>query len=452
MIDNPKRDLRGISLLAYALAREGRSSVIVPMYAQGYDLPLLSCESVVLNYVRQSNEDLVRTYRDLGMHIAVLDTEGGILSRAGLREPHNWARSLRETGLIDLVNDYFFWGDAVRAAFAQESGLQQDRMHLTGCPRYDLCSPPWNAALTYERKGYVLVNTNFSAINPGFTRSSDAEKHIFRSLGWDPEYVDTWFADMEALFPRYQDAVAELARALPNQTVLVRPHPFENETVYRQRFADIPNIVVDGRGDALNMIANAACIVHLNCGTAVDALLQRKPAISLEYLNTELLLDHTPLPSRLSIRASSFEALVGHVSDHLAAPGDFVPDGARDEIEPWFYKVDGKAAERVATILGRLPKQPVKRNFGAAMRGGRPNANPAQIAQGAANVVAGSRFVTWSRNRLDRSRRNKTITVEQVQSLLDTFAECCNGARFRAAHARNPLTGLPMSSIEVKPA
>lgn len=451
IVDNPKRDLRGIVRLAFALGQRECGALVVPMYAQGYDIPMLGPKGVVLNYVRQGNQDLVRTYDELGLHISVLDTEGGILSRTGLREPHNWARSLRETGQAGPIDDYFFWGDAVRQAFAKESGLPEKSLHLTGCPRYDLCAPPWSTALTYERSGYVLVNTNFSAINPAFTDSSASERKIFHSLGWDPSYVDKWFAAMEAVFPRYLDEVERLARALPERTVILRPHPFENEAVYRNRFASLDNVVVDGRGDVLNMIANASVVVHLNCGTAVDALLQRKPAVSLEYLNNELLLNHTPLPSRLSIRPSSFENLLEVVSDHLQAPRSFVPDGARDEIEPWFYRDDGQAADRVADVLASRPPRVSRRSLPAAIRGGRVNASLAQVAQGAANAIGGSQLVSALRDRVSQTRRSKAVTVEQVQNLLDIFAKCSGGSRMRAKYARNPITGLPMSSIEISP-
>ncbi|WP_411037476.1 surface carbohydrate biosynthesis protein [Shinella sp. BYT-45] len=451
VVDNPKRDLRGTVLTAYQLAKRGCRTAIVPMYAQGYDLPLLAPNVVLLNYIRQSNEELARSYRALGIRLAVMDTEGGILSRKGLREPNTWAGSLRDAGLAVLVDDYFFWGEAVREAFLANSGMLPEQLHLTGCPRYDLCAPPWNAALAYRRSGFVLVNTNFSAINPAFTRSSAAEKQIFRSLGWSDAYISRWFEELEGVFPRYLDEVEAMARAMPQQAVVVRPHPFEDQERYRRRFAGVPNIEVDGSGDVLNMIHEAKCVVHLNCGTSVDALLQRKVPVSLEYLNTELLLDHTPLPSRLSLRPRSREELVEAVKGLVEGRTAFDHDAAFAEIEPWFYRADGAAAERVASVLAALPKGSPRPSLSHAVRGGRAAPSAGQVLQGLASAAFGSHFVGVLRGKVAASRKGKDIPPGDVQSLLDFYAQVSHGPRYRARRARSRLTGLPLSTIEILP-
>jgi surface carbohydrate biosynthesis protein len=451
IVDNPKRDLRGSVLTAYRLAVRGCRPTIVPMYAQGYDLPLLGPDVVVLNYIRQSNENFARSYRELGIRLAVMDTEGGILSRTGLREPNTWARSLQDAGLAALIDDYFFWGEAVREAFVANTRMRPEQLHLTGCPRYDLCAPPWNSVLSYPCSGFVLVNTNFSAINPAFTRSSGAEKEIFRSLGWSDSYIGQWFAELEVLFPHYLDEIEAMAMAMPHQAFVVRPHPFENQDYYCRRFAHVANVRVDGRGDVLNMIHEAACIVHLNCGTSVDALLQRKVPISLEYLNTPLLLDHTPLPSRLSLRAGSRRELVDIVTGLTEGRTDFDHSAAFTEIEPWFHRADGAAAERVASVLTSLPKGRPRTSISHAVRGSRAAPSAGQVLQGLASVAFGSQFVSKMRGKIEAVRKGKDISPDDVQQLLDLYSEVSQGPRFKARRARSRLTRLPMSTIEILP-
>jgi surface carbohydrate biosynthesis protein len=451
VVDNPKRDIRGVVLTAYHLLRMGCQAAIVPMYAQGYDIPLLAPDIVLLNYIRQGNAELASTYRKSGMRVAVMDTEGGILSRKGLREPNAWAQSMKDAGLSALVDRYFFWGEAVHQSFLANSGLAPEQMQITGCPRYDLCASPWNAMLSYRRDGFILVNTNFSAINPAFTKSGDAEKKIFRSLGWPDSYVDKWFREIEGVFPKYLDEVEALAHALPQQAIVVRPHPFENVKVYERRFAGIANIEIDGSGDVLNMIHAAKCIIHLNCGTSVDALLQRKVPVSLEYLNSDLLLDHTPLPSRLSLKPRSRKELVNVVQGLVDGTVEFDHDAAFAEIEPWFYRADGSASERVASALAAMPKGRTRSGVSEALRGGRPNPSVTQVLQGAAATMFGSRFVTGMRSKVTTSRRGKEIQPGDVQALLDHYAAASGGPRFRANSARTPLTGASMSTIEILP-
>ncbi len=439
IVDNPKRDLRGVVLTAYQLVRAKCRAIVVPMYAQGYDLPLLAPDTVLLNYIRQSNEELARCYRELGVRVAVMDTEGGILSKKGLREPNAWASSLRDTGLASLVDDYFFWGEAIHAAFLENSGMRPGQLHLTGCPRYDLCAPPWNSALSYPRSGFVLVNTNFSAINPAFTRSAGSEKKIFQALGWSETYIRDWFSEIESVLPRYLDEIEALARSMPRQPIVVRPHPFENDD----------NIKIDGSGDVLNMINAAKCIVHLNCGTAVDALLQRKAPISLEYLNTDLLLDHTPLPSRISLKSQSRDHLIAIVEGLVSGDVSYDYDAVFSEIEPWFYRADGFASARVASVLAGASRQSAKSSFARAAKGGRSSPSIGQIFQGTASVLFGSHLVGTIRGKITKARRDKDIRLADVQSLLDFYADADQGPRCRAKYAQNPLTGLALSTIEI---
>ena len=64
------------------------------------------------------------------------------------------------------------------------NGRDPERLEVTGCPRYDYCSAPWSALLEYIERDFVLVNTNFSAINPQFSRSAEDEIEVFIRTGW----------------------------------------------------------------------------------------------------------------------------------------------------------------------------------------------------------------------------------------------------------------------------
>lgn len=110
--------------------------------------------------------------------------------------------------------------------------------------------------LHYRTSNHVLINTNFSGINPVFTKSPDVEVKLFRSVwGWDENYTQRLFAEVNAVFPRYLDTVGELVSANPHRRFVLRPHPFENQSVYRERFAASPNLIVDGSGDILKGVA-----------------------------------------------------------------------------------------------------------------------------------------------------------------------------------------------------
>ncbi len=452
ILDNPRRDLRGVVLLAYQLAKANVKVTIVPMYQQGYDLPLLAPDTVVLNYIRENNRELVRNYRAMGIRIAVLDTEGGVLSENGLDSPLNWAKSLHDTKLSALVDDYYFWGEKVHDAFRTASGLDKEQLKITGCPRYDLCSQPWQQVLDYPRKGHILVNTNFSAINPKFTRSADSERKIFKSLGWESNYVDQLFDELETVFPRYIDAIANIAQSMPNTTIQVRPHPFENAKTYRQQLKSYKNVIVDGQGDVLNAIANAECIVHLNCGSAVETVRLGKIPVSLEFLNTETMRRHAPLPSTLSCHANNPDDLIALLKDANLREQRFQRQPAEAIITPWYHDNDGHAAERVATNLltHSSHKSPPRRNLTLSLQGGRNKASTGQRLLGFTSLLLGSHAAAWLREHAHSARSNKRPNLASIAELLKQFALCESSKQtFSVHHARNPYTRLPLTSIEI---
>lgn len=453
VVDNPRRDLQGVVLLAYQLARRGAEVFIVPMYQQGYDLPLLAPDLVVLNYARESNRGLLESYRDLRVRIAVLDTEGGVLSESGLDSPDNWAASFRDTGLAALVDDYCFWGPAVYDAFRQHAGMDAASLALTGCPRYDICNTPWSSLLTYPRSGFILVNTNFSAINPAFTRSDADEQRLFCMQGWDANYVKELFTELHEVFPRYLDTVEAIANAAPDRTVQIRPHPFENEAVYRARFADIPNVIIDGKGDIFNAIHGAECIVHLNCGSAVDTARMGKTPISMEFLNTEIMRRHAPLPSRVSCHATSLDDLLSLVRDLSLRATRYDLVTARREIEPWYHLSDGRAAERVADFLlskvAKMARQ-ARRSMGVSLRGGRRRPSLRRYLLGGLNLVAGSYAASKMVDRLQSARRGKRFDHATVRELISLYRKLDGGPELQVNRLRSPIAGQALSSFSIR--
>ncbi len=454
IVDSPKRDLDGALLTAYQLARRGVEAFLVPLYQQGYDLPWLRPDGVIVNYARESNRELLATYRSLGICVMVMDTEGGVVSDVGLDAPDNWAREMRRSGLDRSVDRYFFWGGRLHEAFLAQSGMPPTSLRVTGCPRYDYCADPWRRLLDTGVRDEVLVNTNFSAINPGFTRSKEAEKRIFRELGWEGAYVSRLFSGLEEVFPQYLETLHRLVITLPSVKFRIRPHPFEDEAIYRERFGRLANACVDGSGNVLHAIASAACVIHLNCGTAVESLMLGTPAVSLEFLNTDVMRSHAPLPSRISIAAKSFGDLQGLLTDIgtlRQAQEARRPQLVEQFIRPWFDELDGKAAERVAeNAIAAISGRPgSKRSFRASLLGSRP-ATAARLLSGLACNVLGSRRGSRLAEIRIPARAGKAVHVEEVRLRI---ARLCSldpaGAPMTVSRARHPVSRLSMATIRV---
>ena len=454
VVDHPKRDLAGSVLAAYQLASRGASVALIPMYEQGVDVPRLGLNALVANYARAANLDLMHAFAKAGLALYVLDTEGGILADKGGNSPPALAAQIRDMGYSTILSGYFLWGSRLHEAFKAGGTLKPEQLHLTGCPRFDFAAPRWRSLLDGERRDYLLVNANFPLVNSRFTSRPDDEREAMIRFGFTAPYIDRLLADLKQVFANYLVEIGRLAAARPDRQILVRPHPFESEEVYRTALGRHANVVVDGAGSVLDMIQNAAAVIHLNCGTAIEAVLLGKLPIQLEYLNTPATAGHALLPARASRRTMSFEELLAVVDDVDAETRKFDFAGIHAaEIHPFFHHNDGRAAERVAdALVGVNDRRAPFVSLSSVLRGTRPNPSLGQIAKGAASLLFGSAVTERLRTRFNPARREKRIEPSDVRRVLERVAahDKSDPSLFSVERARCAKTGLPLASITIQ--
>jgi surface carbohydrate biosynthesis protein len=453
IVDHPKRDLSGAAITAREMVRRGAEAVIVPMYEQGVDVPRLGLNAVVVNYARSANRTLVETYVDAGIKVFVIDTEGGVLGESGGNAPPAFARAIRDNGYGALLSGYLFWGSALRDAFVEAGTMPVDRLHVTGCPRFDFAAPRWRTLLAQQRRGYLLVNANFPLVNPRFSGSQGRERAAMVAAGWPSSYVDRLLADLRRIFPRYLEIIRWLAEARPEHTLLVRPHPFENEEPYRSALGGLCNVRIDGSGGVLEVIHNAAAVLHLNCGTAVEAVLLERLPIHLQFLDTEATASHAKLPARVSRPVAAFEELLA-VVDAVAAETAHFPFAKvhAEHIHRFFHDNDGKAAERVAETVVRAAADVRPRpSLAAVIASSRSRPSAAQLAHGLASAALGSAATSELRGLLDRKRRDKSVAPDDVRAVLHTISTLEPLAPpTYVSRARTATLGIPLASINVR--
>ena len=255
VVDNPKRDLKGLILVAKELVADQFAEVFfIPMYYQVTDIQVLDLDVVIVNYARKNNKSIIEGYVSRGIKVFVLDTEGGILSEESTDSPENWARMFNEDGFSDLISGYFFWGQITHSAFKKYSGLNENKLKITGCPRYDQGHSRWKEILNPKYSNHILINTNFSAVNPLHSSSMEGEKRNFLSVGWEEEYVDELLQSLSIAQAQMINDICYIAEALPDKCFIVRHHPFERGKIYEEAFRNHGNILVDGTGDIFDVI------------------------------------------------------------------------------------------------------------------------------------------------------------------------------------------------------
>jgi surface carbohydrate biosynthesis protein len=418
VVDNPLRDLEGLVLLARQLSTRGVRATLVPMYEQGFDVPALQPDLVLVNYTRPNNADLIKSYKGAGILVGVLDTEG-----IGGKNADQFASMVKSAGCTDLVDLYCVWGQSQYAAFLRQGTVAADLLHATGCPRYDFCAPPWRAALPKPSvgSGYVLINTNFPTVNPRFSGGTSHEEQSMVKAGFSREFAQQFIADGAHAYRSTLDMAIKLAKHFSGVEFVLRPHPFENLGSY-DAFAALPNAKVIQSGTSLEWISGARLLVHQNCSTAIEATMLNVEPLSMEWFNTPALrLDAATRVSRGAAREAEMLELVRQGLEGRMPPLPAETAAFRREILGDLYTaVDGASSARVS--------EAVLATISAARRGEAPTHAPARpslrgLVAGTVRRKLGHRVSSllrraYSSAESERRRAGKAFDVDMVNSIL----------------------------------
>lgn len=441
VVDHPLRDLDGLVLVSHLLAQRGHRTVLIPFYAQNFDLPSLDLDLVVVNYLRPANEALVRATLSRGTKVAVLDTEGALRPAKGITSYEGSAVYLQESGLDEAISLYMLWGEAMKPLLLDKTALGIDRIEVTGCPRFDLAHPPWS--LARDAHDFVLVNTAFPTVNSRHAREGREDREALRATGFADSEINEIFATYRAIMADFCDAVARLAAARPTRRFVVRPHPFEASEPYEQRFAQLPNVALHRTGSVLDVLAQSDCLLHVNCTTAIEAVMCGVPPISLDFANRAEAIAHAPLPGRVSHRAQDLAAALKLIDQGRSVAAEEELRAVREiEIRHFFGPCDGKSAVRVADA--------VERAAGGATRVRQTGVSPRSRILAAAGDVIGSKRIEGWRQRRFPGRADKQVSAGAVKDALDRFARADKTVPAEVAPLCSSL-GSPMLSFEVRP-
>ena len=90
---------------------------------------------------------------------------------------------------------------------------------------------------------FILINTNFNHVNAFMpaqnlflpVRKEGEEAQVGQAArGMSREYAEGFRDHKQAIFEDFQQVVPEIAAAFPEHTIVVRPHPTENQDVYHE--------------------------------------------------------------------------------------------------------------------------------------------------------------------------------------------------------------------------
>jgi surface carbohydrate biosynthesis protein len=219
------------------------------------------------------------------------------------------------------------WGPKNARLWGEFAGFHGAPIYITGNPRTDLLRPELRDFFTPDVEAirrrfgrFVLVNTNFSRVNHYFSGQSRQRRALESGAG---SAFTLGLADHKTrLFGCFDEMVVALARAFPDQTIVIRPHPSEQHETWKRTAAGYPNVHVLHEGNVIPWLLASDVLIHNGCTTAIEAYLLGVASIAYQPVRSKEF-DHD-LPNRMSHRAFDVEALIQLVKDQLG--GGIAPD------------------------------------------------------------------------------------------------------------------------------
>ena len=216
--------------------------------------------------------------------------------------------------LFRNVDFTFFWG--IKQYETVKSHMQKkSKFLITGHPRFELLKPEYlniykQEVDTIKQKynNFILINTNMSFGNntkgDDFVRSNyiDRFKNVDQIINFDKKKLNS-----------YKSLILNLAQK--EKKIIVRPHPEEDESFYKEAFKDYENIYVIYEGSVIPWLLSSDIMIHPDCTTALEYLFIGKRPIS--YLPKNYPEDlATKLPIHSSICFTNEDKLIKYINNN----------------------------------------------------------------------------------------------------------------------------------------
>lgn len=237
-----------------------------------------------------------------------------------------------------LVDKLFVYGNAARSQLV-EVGLDASRIEVTGAPYLDEFNP-------------TLPNSADNAIRATVGLSSDQQYILVATSG--PGHRTS-----VAHFERMMDALQQVSEVLEKEHFVVKLHRKDSLVHYEKWRKAIPTnrltiVPHDAPGLSTNIfdwIRNSKVLITGNSASASEALLMGKPVITIDLMNEYKGVDF--IDAGATIHCKTADELQKNLVRVVNDPSTFTieADRTRRYLTESFYKLDGKASERIINYV-----------------------------------------------------------------------------------------------------
>jgi surface carbohydrate biosynthesis protein len=224
------------------------------------------------------SEALYKDAKNRKMKTAAFDVEGFIYRNSDVYIQNRACKWILEN--IDAV---FLWGDKQKELISRVT-KGNNNFYIVGGPKFDVCNLAMDFSQGNDKRkvSKILINTRFSSIN---VLDASATFRNLKNLGVlktqkDIEKYNQNIQDERKIFNEFLELIKLLSK-IDGIKITIRPHPAEDDKVYRNFSSLFDNVSVDKVTNLIDQILEHDCVIHEGCTTAVEAAAVGRPAFGL---------------------------------------------------------------------------------------------------------------------------------------------------------------------------
>jgi surface carbohydrate biosynthesis protein len=362
-IETKVRELDGKILLAAMAAERGWGVIL------GHKDTIVSdsanIDGIVLEKDGHAGNYRINQFFESGKKVCIMDEEGLVYHNG--QDYYRRRLNPKNHQMADFV---FLWGEVQRKDVAEQIPIPENKLVLTGNPRFDLLRPEFRQyysteALRLKNKygPFILVNTNFGESN--HYMGTDWLLNTHRKSGFIANVQDE--AD-ELAYIEYQSHIADSFREMipvvsaryPQYQIVIRPHPSENHQTWRLWARNIKRVSVIHKGDVNPWLLAADLSIHNSCMTGIQGFLLDKPVIT--YMTTQSDQFDFYLPNAISIRTTSQDEILTAIGRIADQPNSHPQQNGTPEMqiaEQYMTAMTGPfAADRIINAIETMDVKP----------------------------------------------------------------------------------------------
>lgn len=328
-VENQVRELDPKLLLATCAAKAGIKSYIGYRTEMDINIARFPRGIYLAKSFTQRSDKMFRILSKLGFIICAWDEEALVHYPPDIY----FKRRLSATAL-SYVSHLFAWGQDNEDLFKSYPSMPRGMpIHKVGNPRLDMLRKDFsyyyddeicNIKSSYGK--FILINTNFGNVNahlPIHNLFTSRDSHgNYTEMGRGATGMGREFSLGRAKYKQrildhFLEAIPKLARKFPDTTIVIRPHPVENKSIYHQLASRFDNLKVVQEGNVIPWIRAATAVIHNGCTTGIEAYLSGKPALAYVPLEDVRFGYDALIPNELSFKCQDIAQLEQATSNLL---------------------------------------------------------------------------------------------------------------------------------------